>query len=141
MITLCEEKYNGIEAVCGSDEYLLHFTFTDSPPILTTDSSLGTDLSIISSLNSLASLNIPVWLRYVLVPGYTDDMDAISKMGAYARRLGNVERIEVLPFHKMGEYKWEAMGRDYRLYDIQEPTPDMVARAKTRFEDEGVAVY
>jgi len=89
----------------------------------------------------LAALNLPIWLRYVLVPGYTDDMNAISKMGDYARRLGNVERIEVLPFHKMGEYKWEAMERDYTLFDIPEPTPEMVAKAKTRFEDEGVAVY
>ena len=89
----------------------------------------------------LAELEKPVWLRFVLVPGYTDDMEAISKMAAYARRLGNVERVEVLPFHKMGEYKWEAMEMDYQLFDIQEPEPELVAKAKKQFEKEGMPVY
>lgn len=89
----------------------------------------------------LAAMKKPVWLRFVLVPGYTDDMDAISKMAAYARELGNVERVEVLPFHKMGEYKWEAMEMDYELYDIPEPQPEEVARAKSRFEAEGMQVF
>ncbi|PWN06010.1 pyruvate formate-lyase-activating protein [Rhodohalobacter mucosus] len=89
----------------------------------------------------LAVIKKPVWLRFVLVPGYTDDMNAISKMAAYARRLGNVERVEVLPFHKMGEYKWEAMEMDYELYDIPEPEPVEVARAKSRFEAEGMQVF
>lgn len=89
----------------------------------------------------LADMNKPVWLRYVLVPGYTDDLDSIRRMGAYARRLGNVERVEVLPFHKMGEYKWEALEMDYSLFDIPEPTTEMVDRAKSQFEEEGVLVY
>jgi len=89
----------------------------------------------------LASINKPVWLRFVLVPGYTDDMKAISKMAAYVKRLGNVERVEVLPFHKMGEYKWEAMEMDYELFEIREPEPELVEKAKRRFEEEGMLVY
>lgn len=89
----------------------------------------------------LANLKKPIWLRFVLVPGYTDDMEAISKMASYARKLGNVERVEVLPFHKMGEYKWEAMEMDYELFEIEEPEPELVAKAKQRFEDEGMKVY
>tara|TARA_R100000908_G_scaffold65419_1_gene56055 strand:+ start:28741 stop:29505 length:765 start_codon:yes stop_codon:yes gene_type:complete len=89
----------------------------------------------------LAEMKIPVWLRFVLVPGYTDNMEAISKMADFARRLGNVERVEVLPFHKMGEYKWEALEMDYELFDIQEPTPELVAMTKNKFEDQGMLVY
>jgi len=89
----------------------------------------------------LSALKKPVWMRFVLVPGYTDDMDSISRMAAYAKDLGNVERVEVLPFHKMGEYKWEAMEMDYALFDIQEPEPDLVTMAKSRFEDEGMVVF
>jgi len=89
----------------------------------------------------LSALKKPVWMRFVLVPGYTDDMDSISRMAAYAKDLGNVERVEVLPFHKMGEYKWEAMEMDYALFDIPEPEPDLVTMAKSRFEDEGMVVF
>lgn len=89
----------------------------------------------------LSALKKPVWMRFVLVPGYTDDMDSISRMAAYAKDLGNVERVEVLPFHKMGEYKWEAMEMDYALFDIPEPEPDLVTKAKSRFEDEGMVVF
>lgn len=89
----------------------------------------------------LAAMNKPVWLRFVLVPGYTDDMIAISKMAAFARCLGNVERVEVLPFHKMGEYKWEALQMDYELFDTDEPGAALIAETKTQFEKEGIPVY
>ena len=89
----------------------------------------------------LASLNIPIWLRFVLVPGYTDDMEAISKMATYVKKLGNVERVEVLPFHKMGEYKWEALEMDYQLLDIPEPDQASIIKTKALFEAEGLAVY
>lgn len=89
----------------------------------------------------LAAMNKSVWLRYVLVPGYTDDMNAVSKMAAFARKLGNVERVEVLPFHKMGEYKWEALEMNYELFDTEEPTADLLAQTKARFEEEGLEVY
>ncbi|MFN1834224.1 pyruvate formate-lyase-activating protein [Balneola sp. MJW-20] len=89
----------------------------------------------------LAALNIPVWLRYVLVPGYTDEVEAIERLAAYAKRLGNVERVEILPFHKMGEYKWEALGMEYELFEIDEPTPELIDNTKACFDKEKVLVY
>ncbi|SMO55119.1 pyruvate formate-lyase-activating protein [Gracilimonas mengyeensis] len=89
----------------------------------------------------LAFMNRPVWLRFVLVPGYTDHMDAIRKMAGYLYKLGNVERVEVLPFHKMGEYKWEALDMNYELFDIEEPTTDLITETKAQFEKEGLVVY
>ncbi len=62
-------------------------------------------------------------------------------MAGYARRLGNVERVEVLPFHKMGEYKWEAMDMDYELFDTDEPGAELISETKRQFAAEGIAVY
>ena len=49
----------------------------------------------------------PIWVRFVLVPGLTDDLDDIAQIAAFAAELGNVERVDVLPFHQMGRYKWK----------------------------------
>lgn len=89
----------------------------------------------------LAAKGIPIWLRYVLVPGYTDDMSAIGELALFARELGNIERIEVLPFHKMGEYKWEALNIPYLLKDTPEPDKELVLSAKKQFERSGVQVF
>jgi pyruvate formate lyase activating enzyme len=69
----------------------------------------------------LAALRTPVWLRYVLVPGLTDDPGPIAGLADFAAALGNVERVEILPFHKMGEYKWQAMNLTYTLADTEPP--------------------
>lgn len=89
----------------------------------------------------LAKLQKPVWLRFVLVPGYTDDFEALNEMAVFAQSLGNIERVEILPFHKMGEYKWEALGMNYRLKDTPEPDADLVKRAKEPFATAGLEVY
>ncbi len=86
----------------------------------------------------LAEIKKPVWLRYVLVPGLTDDTDTIEKLAAYARALGNVERVEVLPFHKMGEPKWEALGYGYKLKGTEPPSPDLTAKVRTIFWSHGL---
>jgi len=77
----------------------------------------------------LAARRRPMWIRFVLVPGLTDDMDDLAKTAAFAASLGNVERVEVLPFHQMGRFKWERLGLDYTLRDVEPPTPDAVERA------------
>ena len=63
----------------------------------------------------LAARRRPIWIRFVLVPGLTDDMDDLAKTAEFAAGLGNVERVEVLPFHQMGRFKWERLGLDYTL--------------------------
>ena len=66
-----------------------------------------------------------MWIRFVLVPGLTDDMDDLAKTAEFAAGLGNVERVEVLPFHQLGRFKWERLGLDYRLKDVQSPTAEL----------------
>lgn len=88
----------------------------------------------------LSAMSKPMWLRYVLVPGLTDDTDGIAKLAAYARGLGNVERVEVLPFHQMGAPKWQALGYDYALADAPSPSPEMTERVRALFRSQGLSV-
>jgi pyruvate formate lyase activating enzyme len=77
----------------------------------------------------LAARRQPVWIRFVLVPGLTDDAGDMAQSAAFAASLGNVQRVEVLPFHQMGKFKWERLGRDYTLADVEPPTPAAVEQA------------
>ena len=77
----------------------------------------------------LAARRQPIWIRFVLVPGLTDDVNDMAKSAAFAASLGNVERVEVLPFHQMGRYKWERLGREYTLQNVEPPTASAVEQA------------
>jgi len=96
---------------------------------------------ILEFARRLARLKQPVWVRYVLVPGWTDDADEISQIASFAAGLGNVERVDVLPFHQMGRYKWEKLGIDYTLNDVQPPEPDLVRRVVGQFRSVGLTAY
>ena len=86
----------------------------------------------------LAARRRPVWLRFVLVPGYTDDPEDVAKIAGFAAGLGNVERVDVLPFHQMGQYKWKRLNLDYALEDTQPPSPEVIARTIDLFRDAGL---
>ncbi|MGW2230640.1 pyruvate formate-lyase-activating protein [Streptomyces formicae] len=86
----------------------------------------------------LADLGKDVWVRFVLVPGLTDDPANIEGVARFAASLGNVSRVDVLPFHKLGEAKWDALGKDFTLRDTPSPTPEQVAEAKKIFEAHGL---
>jgi pyruvate formate lyase activating enzyme len=89
----------------------------------------------------LAEGKRPMWLRYVLVPGLTDDEGDIDKLAAFAAGLGNVQRVDVLPFHQMGRYKWERLGLNYTLNDIRPPAQDLVKRVCEQFRAMGLKAY
>ena len=71
-----------------------------------------------------------MWIRHVLVPQYTDDDAALAHLGEFLSTLRNVERIEVLPYHTLGAFKWKALGLDYPLAGISPPTPERIANAE-----------
>ena len=89
----------------------------------------------------LAGRNRPLWLRFVWVPGLTDDPDDIARIAGFAARLGNVERVDVLPFRQMGRYKWKELGMDYTLQDVQPPSVDAVERACAQFRSAGLKLF
>ncbi|MGD8500718.1 MAG: pyruvate formate-lyase-activating protein [Phycisphaerales bacterium] len=82
----------------------------------------------------------PVWIRYVLVPGLTDDFDNVEGVADFVATLANVERVEILPFHKMGEHKWEALNLDYRLKNTESPSKVLVERIQDQFRQRGLTV-
>ena len=89
----------------------------------------------------LAAQRRPIWLRYVLVPGLTDDPEDISQTAGFAAGLGNVERVDVLPFHQMGRFKWKQLGIDYTLETVEPPTAELVERTCTIFRTTGLKTY
>jgi pyruvate formate lyase activating enzyme len=89
----------------------------------------------------LAARRRPVWVRFVLVPGWTDEPSEVEGVARFAASLGNVERVDVLPFHQMGRYKWKELGLDYRLGDVSPPSPEVVERACAAFRRAGLKAY
>jgi pyruvate formate lyase activating enzyme len=86
----------------------------------------------------LAAIGKPVWLRYVLVEGLTDQLKSIASLASYACDLGNVEGVEVLPFHKQGEGKWETLRLPYTLKETLPPTEELVEQVRDLFSARGL---
>jgi pyruvate formate lyase activating enzyme len=89
----------------------------------------------------LAARGRPVWLRYVLVPGLTDDLADIGHTAAFAADLGNVARVDVLPFHQMGRFKWAQLGLEYALKDVEAPSADLAGRVVDVFRSHRLVAY
>ena len=77
----------------------------------------------------------PFWLRYVLVPGYSDFEEDIRSMGAQLGKYQSIQRVEILPYHRLGVHKYEAMGWDYQLKEVVENTPAQLERAEKLFKE------
>jgi pyruvate formate lyase activating enzyme len=89
----------------------------------------------------LAARGRPIWVRYVLVPSLTDDLEDVAKTASFAASLGNVERVDVLPFHQMGRFKWHKLGLEYTLEDAQPPAVEVVEQVCGLFRDAGLQAY
>ncbi|MDH6363150.1 pyruvate formate lyase activating enzyme [Enterococcus sp. PF1-24] len=91
--------------------------------------SLGND-NILEMATYLSEINKPVWIRHVLVPEWTDFDEPLAKLGEFIKTLKNVDKVEVLPYHTMGEYKWDVLEMPYPLKGLQPPTDERVQNAK-----------
>lgn len=78
----------------------------------------------------LSNINIPVWIRQVLIPGYTDDKFDLIKLKEFLNTLKNVEKVEILPYHNLGKFKWEKLGDKYELENVKSPTNEDIQKAK-----------
>jgi pyruvate formate lyase activating enzyme len=102
----------------------------------------GMDLApTLNFARRLASLGKPMWIRFVLVPVLTDDPAIAGGIADFASGLGNVERVDVLPFHQMGRYKWEALGLPYTLNAVTAPSPEALASAVGIFRARGLTAH
>lgn len=91
-------------------------------------------------LDYLEKTGKEVWIRYVVIPGITDDYDEITQLAEYLSKYKVVSRVEILPFHKMGEFKWKNLGLEYELEDTPQPTKESIEVIKSIFRDYGVSV-
>ena len=82
----------------------------------------------------LSNINKPMWIRQVLVPGYTDDKQDLIKLREFISTLKFVEKVEVLPYHDLGKFKWEQLGEVYPLENVRTANNDDVKRAKEILE-------
>lgn len=89
----------------------------------------------------LAARKHPIWLRFVLVPGVSDNREDIEQIAAFAADLGNVERVDVLPFHQMGRYKWKRLGLEYTLDAVAPPANALVEQTCAAFRAAGLKAY
>ncbi len=82
----------------------------------------------------LSDNNISVWIRQVLIPGYTDDINDLKKLKVFINSLSNVEKVEILPFHTIGEYKWKELNKTFPLSHIRSATAEDIRIAKKILE-------
>jgi len=82
----------------------------------------------------LSDNNKHMWIRQVLVPGYTDDKEDLLKLKDFINSLKTVDKVEILPYHTMGKFKWEKLGVNYELEGVREATEKDVTRAKKILE-------
>jgi len=89
-----------------------------------------TNANILAMARRVAALGVPLWIRHVLVPRLTDDEAGLVKMADFIASLKTVQRVEVLPYHTLGLFKWEKLGIAYPLPEAVPPTAEEVARAE-----------
>lgn len=91
-------------------------------------------------LDELEKRDVPVWIRHVIVPGWTDNDEALGKLAEYISRYKVVRKAELLPYHTMGAYKYEAQGMEYKLKDVEPLSAERLANAKEIFKKQGITV-
>jgi pyruvate formate lyase activating enzyme len=85
----------------------------------------------------LAEMRKPVWVRFTLVPGFTDDPANVEGIARFVAPMKNVEWVEVQPFHQLGAFKWKAMNLEYKHVNTPTPAPDLVNRVTEQFRAAG----
>ena len=86
--------------------------------------------AILDCARYLSEISKPVWIRHVLVPGVNDQDEYLIPLRQFIDTLNNVEKVEILPYHTLGLFKWEELGIEYGLPGVEPPTAECIAHAK-----------
>jgi pyruvate formate lyase activating enzyme len=89
----------------------------------------------------LASRQRTVWLRYVLVPSLTDKAEDIAQLAGFAANLGNIQRVDILPFHQLGKFKWKELKLQYVLKELEPPSAELVRFSREEFRACGLNAF
>ena len=117
-------------------EELLTYTDLVLLDIKHIDNNKAIDLTSAPNTNTLNfakylnEKNIPMWINQVLVPGYTDDLNDLKKLKDFLSNFSNIQKIQILPYHSLGKYKWDEMNLKYPLENVREANQDDVDKAK-----------
>ena len=95
--------------------------------------------NILEFARYLSDIKKPIWIRHVLVPERSDYDEYLERLHDFIETLDNVEKVEVLPYHTLGEYKWKELGYDYPLAGIDPPTKERVEKCKSYFRDSEIS--
>ena len=133
---------SGFLGADADDDYLSHVSLVlldikSSDPatyLRVTGKELAPTLAFAKRLQAMGR---PVWIRFVLVPGLTDDPANVDGIARFVAPMKNVEWVEVLPFHQLGAYKWKALGLDYKLADTEPCPPELLDRVVGQFRAAG----
>ena len=88
-----------------------------------------TNQNILDMARYLSDIGKPVWIRHVLVPERNDKDEYLEKLYDFISTLKNVQKVEILPYHTFGEYKWKELGYEYPLEGIEPPTKERIENA------------
>lgn len=88
-----------------------------------------TNKNILDLARYLSDIKKPVWIRHVLVPERSDYDEYLIKLDEFIQSLNNVQKVEVLPYHTLGAYKWDELGYEYKLKGIDPPSVERVENA------------
>jgi pyruvate formate lyase activating enzyme len=94
----------------------------------------------LSTLDYCEKIGKPVWLRHVLVPQWTLDKQRLEKLAIFLKGYSCIEKVELLPYHNMGQYKWEQLNLNYSLKEVPEPSDEELSMAEKVFKDQGLEV-
>ncbi|GGP90594.1 pyruvate formate lyase 1-activating protein [Shewanella ulleungensis] len=86
----------------------------------------------------LAKRNIKTWIRYVVVAGFTEDVESAIELAEFIKPMQNVEKVELLPYHALGEHKWQSFGEDYSLANVSAPSAQTMQQIQKVFLDRGI---
>lgn len=135
-IDTCGQPFNKDENFLQKLEQLLNLTDLIMLDIKHIDNKEHKNLTTQNNTNILefakylSERNQPMWIRHVLVPTITDDDKYLTQLGQFLGELKNIKKVEVLPYHTMGVFKWESMGLKYPLKHIEPPTNERVKNAQ-----------
>lgn len=90
--------------------------------------------NVLENIQLREEAGLPYWIRYVLVPGYTDTSESLEWLIETSKQLRHMEKFEILPYHKLGVHKWQALKWEYELNDVQEHTPEQLLDVREKLE-------